>query len=419
LKAALTIAFHHLRRTVKSPGRVLLMAAVPVTIAILEYAAFGPTVASGKLPPISVLFIDDDKTFASSAVPQFFAGGPMKDSFTVRTIDDRAEARRLFEKNEASALIVAPKGLQDALLAGTGAELVLYKNPIQTFTPEAVAAVTEMAATLANGLYAPAAAPIRRIRELSQGGRSSTEDDVTEIARGFFRAAQSFGKVQALTEVGLVVKRPGAASTTRIGIDPGEFFAVIFPGLVLFGLMFISQVLTMRLLRDRTRGLQRRLLTAPASPASVLLGGTLYVVVGLLVLLALLVVLGAVVFRIHLRNPLGLLVFGLGFAGFAAGINLAIVAVAASDRGARAISSGVITLLSLLGASFMPIEMYPPVLRRVAELLPNGAAQRGMVDILVQRRPALELVPAAAVVWLWATGSLLLAFVIERRKVAA
>lgn len=419
MRAAAVIALHHLRRMVKSPGRVLLMAAVPVTIAVVEYAAFGQTVASGKLPPIPVLFIDEDKSFASSAVPQFFAGGPMKDSFTVRTIDDRAEARRLFEKNEASALIVAPKGFQDALLAGTRAELLLYKNPVQTFMPEAVAAVAEMGTTVANGLYAQAAAPIRRIRELSSSGRTSTEEDVAEIARGFYRAAQSFGKVQALNGVGLIVKRPGAEASTRIGIDPGEFFAVMFPGLVLFGLMFISQVLTTRLLRDRTRGLQRRLLTAPASPAEVLLGGILYVVVGLFVLLALLGLLGAVVFRIHLRGPLGLLAFGLGFAGFAAGVNLVIVAVARSDRGARAISSGVITLLSLLGASFMPLEMYPPFLRRVAELLPNGAAQKGMVDILVQRRGPLELLPAAVVVWLWAAATLLIAFAVERRRAAA
>jgi ABC-2 type transport system permease protein len=419
VRAALVIALHHLRRMVKSPGRVLLMAAVPVTIAVLEYAAFGRTAASGKLPPIAVLFIDEDKSFASNAVPQFFAGGPLKDSFTVRTIESREEARPLFEKNEAAALIVAPKGFQDALLAGTRAELLLYKNPVQTFTPEAVAAVAEMGATVANGLYAQAAEPIRKIRDLRAAGRGSTEDDVAEIARGFYRAARSFGKVGALSEVGLAVQRPGAAATTSMGVDAGEFFAVLFPGLVLFGLMFISQVLTGRLLRDRTSGVQRRLLTAPASRAAVLLGGMLYVIVGLVVMLALLTLLGALVFRIPLRGPGGLLVFGLGFAAFAAGVNLVIIAAARSDRGARAISSGVITLLSLLGASFMPLEMYPPFLRRLAELMPNGAAQRGMVDTLLRRRAAMELLPSAAVVWLWAAATLLVAFAVERRRMDA
>ena len=149
-----------------------------------------------------------------------------------------------------------------------------------------------------------------------------------------------------------------------------------------------------------------------------LAGGILYVVVGLFALLVLLGVLGAVVFRIHLRDPPGLLAFGLGFAGFAAGLNLAIVGVAVTDRGARATSSGVITLLSLLGASFVPIESYPPFLRRVVELLPNGAAHAGLVEILVHRRPAAELVPGAALVWAWAAAALLLAFLIERRKVA-
>jgi ABC-2 type transport system permease protein len=100
-------------------------------------------------------------------------------------------------------------------------------------------------------------------------------------------------------------------------------------------------------------------------------------------------------------------------------VNLVIIAAARSDRGARAISSGVITLLSLLGASFMPLEMYPPFLRRLAELMPNGAAQRGMVDTLLRRRAAMELLPSAAVVWLWAAATLLVAFAVERRRMDA
>lgn len=71
--AALAIARHHLRRMARSPGRVLLLAAIPVTLALIEYATFGGMAASGKLPPIRVLLLDEDNTFASNAVPQFFS----------------------------------------------------------------------------------------------------------------------------------------------------------------------------------------------------------------------------------------------------------------------------------------------------------------------------------------------------------
>src|SRR5207245_4868689 len=164
------------------------------------------------------------------------------------------------------------------------------------------------------------------------------------------------GKVGGLGDVGVAVERPGAQATTRIGVNAGEFFATLFPGLVLFGLMFIGQVLALRLLRDRTRGLQRRLLTTPVSATAAILGSMLFLVTALVVMLGVLGLLATAVFRVHLRAPAALLAFGFGFAAFTAGMQLTVGALAASDRGARAISSGVIMLLSLLGGSFVPIE---------------------------------------------------------------
>src|SRR5438128_10644577 len=121
---SLIIARHHLLRIFRSPGLILILLAVPVTLAVIEYAAFGPTVASGRLPPIKVLVLDEDKTLVSGAVPQVFtAGGPLKGMFETSTIADRAAARALFQQNEASALVVVPKGFQEALLAGNKSEL--------------------------------------------------------------------------------------------------------------------------------------------------------------------------------------------------------------------------------------------------------------------------------------------------------
>ena len=132
----LIIARHHLLRIFRSPGLIVILLAVPVTLAGIEYAAFGPTVASGKLPPIKVLVLDEDKTLVSGAVPQVFtAAGPLRDMFETSPVADRAAARALFQKNEASALVIVPKGFQDALLAGHKAELQFAPNPLQTFSP--------------------------------------------------------------------------------------------------------------------------------------------------------------------------------------------------------------------------------------------------------------------------------------------
>jgi len=120
-----------------------------------------------------------------------------------------------------------------------------------------------------------------------------------------------------------------------------------------------------------------------------------------------------------LRHPLGLLVFAFGFSAFAAGLQLAIVGLVRSDKGAQAISGATAVLLSLVGGSFVPAEQYPPFLRWLASIVPNGAAQQGMVDLLVRGKTLFDLLPQVALVWLSGLGLLAVAYFVERRRLAS
>lgn len=417
MTAALTIAAHHIRRVIRNPGLILLLLAIPLTLAIIEYAAFGRTAAAGKLPPATVLFLDEDDTLVSGALPQVFSGGPAKDFFELSQVPDKAEAARLFRRGQAAALIVVPKGFQDAVLEGTRAELGFYPNPVQSIGPEIARSMLEMTALIGNGLYAKALEPIAQIRSLVQADREPTADQVAAISRGFFEAGRRLASLQGLNGLTVGVKRPGASAVkTGFGNDPGQFFAYVFPGLVVFGLLFIAQALAMRLMRDRLRGLQRRVVIAPVGPTAVILGGVIYTVVALFALLIFLGLIGAVVFRIQLRDPASLVAIGAGFAIFASGLHLLSMALAKSDRGAGFVGSVVVLVLSLVGGTFVPAEQYPPFLRSLAMIVPNGAAQQGFIDILVHKAPLAALGGRLAVVWAWGLAVMALAVYFDQRR---
>ena len=417
MRAILIIAAHQIRRVVRNPGLILLLLAIPLTLAVMEYAAFGRTAAEGKLPPTKVLFLDEDDTLASGAVPQVFSGGPAKDFFELAQVPSRDEAARMFTRGDASALIVVPKGFQDALLAGRPSELVFYANPIQTIGPEIARSMVEMTALIGNGLYAQALEPIGRLKALFDQKRDPTSAEVAAISQGFFEAGRRLGGFQALGDLKVNVQRPGEAEArTGFGNDPKMFFAYVFPGLVVFALMFIAQSLAMRLLRDRMNGLQRRIVMAPVSPMSVVMGGVVYLVTGLLALLVALAVIGAIIFRIQLRDPVSLVAIGLGFAVFAAGLHLLSGSLARSDRSAGFVGSVVVLVLSLVGGTFVPAETYPPFMRAVASLVPNGAAQQGFIDVLVHRVPLADLGGRLGVTWAWGLVTMALAVYFERRR---
>lgn len=412
-----TISMHHLRRVVRNPGLILLLLAIPLSIALIEYAAFGQTAAAGKLPPTRVLFLDEDGSLASGAVPQVFAGSPVKDMFELAHVANRDEATRQFKKSQAAALILVPKGFQDSLLAGRRSEIVLYRNPIQPVGSDIAKNMLEMTVVIGNGLYGQAVEPITRIKRMVDEQREPTSDEVAEVSRGFFEAGRRMGSLEGLQGMKVGVIRPGEAQArTGFGADPKLFFAFVFPGLVVFALMFISQALALRLLRDRMRGLQRRISITSVSGESVVLAGVVFMVVAMLVLVLVLALLGAVVFRIQLRDPVALLAIGLGFALFAAGLHLLSNSLAKSDRGASFVGGVLVMLLALLGGSFVPAEQYPPFLRGVAMAVPNGAAQQGFIEVLVHKLPLAQLGGRLAVTWAWGIATIGLAVYFERRR---
>jgi ABC-2 type transport system permease protein len=414
---AFIIAAHHLRRVVRNPGLVLVMLAIPLTLAVIEYAAFGRTAAAGRLPPTTVLFLDEDDTILSGAVPQVFSGGPAKDFFELAQVADREEAARRFKRGQAAALIVVPKGFQASLLGGERSEIGFYPNPIQTIGPEIARSMLEMTIVIGNGLYAQALEPISRVKAILDAGREPDADEVAAISRGFFEAGQRLSGLQGLTNLTVGVQRPGdAAARTGFGGDPSQFFAYVFPGLAIFGLLFVAQSLAMRLMRDRLRGLQRRLVVTPAGAGQVMAGGVIYLVTALAALLVFLALIGAVVFLIQLRDPLALAALGCGFVVFAAGLHLLSISLARSDRSAGFVGSVIVLVLSLIGGTFIPSEQYPPFLRSLATLVPNGAAQQGFIDVLVHKIPLAGLTGRLAVTWGWGLAVLGLAVFFESRR---
>jgi ABC-type multidrug transport system permease subunit len=419
MRTAAIIAAHHLKRIVRSPGLILLLMAIPLTLAGIEYAAFAPAAASGKLPPIKVLVLDEDRTFASSAVPRLIGSGPLADYIELDTAPDVPAARRSLQRGQASALIVVPTGFQQALLDRKTAEIRFVPNPAQTISPEIVHSMLQMMTAITNGLLARAQAPLDAINKVSQAGRAPTEDEVAEISRGFFRAGQQLQVLNELQNLSVDVKRPSGTTQQFEFGGATSFFAYIFPGLAMFGLMFISQALATRLLRDREAGLQRRIAIAPASRAAILVGGALYLFVALTVLLIILALIGSLVFRLKLTHPSTLLVIAFGFAFFVTGLQLLVISMARSDTAAQAVAGAVIMILSLLGGAFVPLGSYPPVLRAIGELLPNGAAHQAFIDVLVRQRTLGEILRHVAIIWTWAAALTAIAVAFERRRLTA
>ena len=149
------------------------------------------------------------------------------------------------------------------------------------------------------------------------------------------------------------------------------------------------QVAPMVLATYRERGILRRLATTPARPVALLgaqLVMSLLTAIGSVVLLLLV---GRLVFDVALpRQGAGFAVAFLATAGAAFAIGLFVAAVAPGGKAANTIGTLLFFPLMFFAGLWTPREVFPEVLRRIADLTPLGAGERAVQDAMSGQWPA-------------------------------
>jgi ABC-2 type transport system permease protein len=171
------------------------------------------------------------------------------------------------------------------------------------------------------------------------------------------------------------------------GLRVVDLYAAIAVILTLASLAF--QVAPQALATYRERGILRRLATTPVRPVA-LLGAQL--VMSLLTAvgsIALLLIIARLAFDVALpRNAAGFAVAFLATAGAAFAIGLFIAALAPGGKAANTIGTLSFFPLMFFAGLWTPREVFPEVLRRIADLTPLGAGERVVQEAMSGQWPA-------------------------------
>lgn len=148
---------------------------------------------------------------------------------------------------------------------------------------------------------------------------------------------------------------------------------------VLLLALLAFQAAPLALATYRERGVLRRLATTPVRPVS-LLGAqlamdTIVAVVATVLVLAI----GRIFFHVGLPGNLGAYVLGfLLTAGAAFAIGLFVAAIAPSGKAANSIGTFLFFPTMFFAGLWTPRELFPGVLKRIADFTPLGAAERAL-----------------------------------------
>ena len=382
LRKAGAIAWVNLRRLTRDRTGAFFVFVFPFLIILALGAAFG----SGFTPQLGVV------STGSGPLGQDLRDRlAATDGMEVQSFTDVETMRTAIERGRLEGGLEIPTGYDERVRAGATVPLDYVARPTGAQELEAtVAAVVDEQGVV-----------IRAARFAVSEGTAGSFDEA--LARA--------GAVAAATpRVEVATRTAGGDSAI------GSFASGAAAELVLF-VFLTSLSASAMLIETRRLGVTRRMLASPTEVRTILVGETLGRFV-IALMQGLLIVAGTVVlFRVDWGNLLttGVVVLLFALAATGAAMVMGSVLQNASQAGAMGVFLGLV--LAAIGGCMVPLEIFPPVMYRIAHLFPHAWAIEALNASIATGAAPTEVSTELWVLAAYAAGLLAIASVLLRRSI--
>jgi linearmycin/streptolysin S transport system permease protein len=156
------------------------------------------------------------------------------------------------------------------------------------------------------------------------------------------------------------------------------------PGYTIFGVFFIVLPLAAGFMREKHDGTFQRILAAPISKWTLLVGKLLPYYLVNIIQIGLMFAVGAIVFEIHFGTIYGLIPISLALAACANGLGLMVAALGKTEAQVGALGVFFAVVLSALGGIMVPTFVMPDVMKILSQLTPHAWALSGYHDVMLR-----------------------------------
>jgi ABC-type multidrug transport system permease subunit len=360
MRFLLAVVRKDLGRLRRDPLALATSLGIPLVLVTLITMVFG---GGQDMPQGRLLVADEDGTLLSQALTRAFSREPLSKMLLIETTG-REVGRRRMDRGDASALLIVPKGFQDAFLQNHPVQLQLVTNPAQEILPNIVEETLSI--VVDGGFYLQKLVPLSLLNLAA--GQTPSDDTVARISVAFNRFAKTLTKYLNPRLIDLELH------VTAEKRESQGLAAIFLPAMLFMGLLFVGNAYALDIWKEQSWGTLRRLATMPVSMGA-FLGGRL---ISLALILSAVALIGVAGMQWFAQVPVAsfpLATLWLVLSGTAFYLFLVTIAVHASgQRAANVIGNLVVFPLSLLGGSFFPFEMMPDWMASIGRLTPNGWA---------------------------------------------
>jgi ABC-2 type transport system permease protein len=296
------------------------------------------------------------------------------------------EAEQLLNDGEVAAILIIHEGFEAEVLSGTPVELKLVKSPndpnVLAIEQAIYTATGKVGNVVAAAVTAVGAAEQVQTFE-SEANRQAYFNESLELAQ------EVMGEPIARSEITTAPEAPREYFTSFELSSAGQLVTW-----TLITLLGASEVFV----NERIGGTLRRLLSTPSQKATILSGkiGGRYSM-GLLQM-AVLIIGGALLFKIDWGNSplaLAMVVLSFGLAAVAMGVMLGAFAKTRSQASNLTVMFSM--LMAALGGAWWQLEVTPPLYQKVVQIFPSTWAMKGFNEVMVKGGGPVDVLPITLV----------------------
>jgi len=184
------------------------------------------------------------------------------------------------------------------------------------------------------------------------------------------------------------------------GHAPGRFPSATeqnVPAYTIFGVFFIVLTLASSFIQEKKEGTFQRILSAPLSKSTLLIGKLLPYYLVNLIQIVLMFAVGIALFDMKLGDPAALIVVSLALALAANGLGLLVASLGKTEAQVNGLSVFLAILLSALGGMLVPAYIMPGAMKTISLFTPHAWALAGYQDVIVRGLGVHQVLPEVGI----------------------
>ena len=383
---ALTIGAVNLKRLTRDRISLFFIFVFPVILILLIGVSFGEDFT----PKLGVVAVG-----SGDLGEEVVRAVELSKGLEVEPFDDRAMLVAAVERGVIEAGIIVPREYDATLRTGGHARVDYVSQP---------GGLSSALRTTVDSAVADQAGLVRAARFASAKDEVGFEDA--------YRRAEAVSAADPGVAVDVASAQGGAPEESF-----GRFDLGAASQLVLF--TFINSLGgSVALIQSRHLGVSRRMLSTPLGIGTVLIGEAIGRFLIAMVQGTFIVIIATVLFGVDWGAPLAASALVVAFALVSTGAAMLFGALLATEQQAAALTP--LSLgLAALGGCMVPLEVFPPLMKKVALITPHAWAMRGFTELIRRDAGLFDVLPQLGVLIAFAVVLLSVATISLRRSIVA